>query len=731
MQARPGEGTISIVSKSPVAVAPVQLGLGEGVSLTGAPVTIPEILAAAREHAGRIAATSAILALLFAVIALFLPRYYESSTRIFIDPRGLQLLEKDAGARAASGEQGTLLVESEMRVLYSDNVLSAVVKQQALGDDAEFNGQLQTMSRIADGLKSLAQALTGRQDEPTPTELKALRYLQQSIKVKREPQSYVVDLAVTTRDPHKSQRIANLIAAEYVQTRFSSEANATQRASEAMSSRLEELRKAVIVAEQAIERYKAENNIVGASGRLVNEQQLAELNSQLVTARAEATKASEHYEQMQRIRRAGAEPDALPEALRSETLTRLRSQYASIRRREASLSVDLLPSHPVLRQVTKELADTRRQISDELSRIVETTRLEAERARTNAETLERNLETLKRVANTTNAKSVRLRELEREADAHRAIYATFLTRSKELSEQRKIDTALATVLSPAVPPKGAKPPTLPHWFAIGAVLGLALGLHNAMKRMRADPRLRSEAQLRTLIGNRRFVAIPELSLAVRDAERARTQRGDPPGETIPAFVHWNPAAPASSAMARLAAELSGRVSSERPPIVLVTASGDMEAKSTIAVNLALAAAHAGDSVLLIDADHRGRQVSELAPNGGNRPGLLDVAAGKIEGRRAVVKSPTYPLDILPIGSARDTRISHVRNVISAISKPYDLVVIDAGIAIRDRLVSELGFASTGIALVGRQQVTNKIDYQTALEMLDRGGKLRPVFVLDQ
>ncbi|MEZ5851763.1 MAG: exopolysaccharide transport family protein [Hyphomicrobiaceae bacterium] len=719
------------MSKSPLAAAPVQLGLAEGVSLTGAPVTIPEILAAAREHAGRIAATSAMLALLFAAIALFLPKYYESSTRIFIDPRGLQLLEKDAGARAASSEQGTLLVESEMRVLYSDNVLRVVVKQQDLGNDAEFNGELQTLSRIADGFKSLTRALTGTQDEPTPRELKALRYLQQSIKVKREPQSYVVDLSVTTRDPHKSQRIANLIAKEYVQTRFSSESSATQRASDSMAARLDALRKAVIVAEQAVERYKADNNIVGASGRLVNEQQLAELNSQLVAARAEAAKAAEHYEQMQRIRRSGAEPDALPEALRSETLTRLRTQFASIRRREASLSVELLPSHPVLRQVSKEVADARRQISDELARIVETTRLEAERARANAQTLERNLEALKTVANSTNAKSVRLRELEREAEAHRAIYATFLTRSKELSEQRKIDTALATVLSPAVPPKGAKPPTLPHWFAIGAVLGLALGLHNAMKRMRADPRLRGEAQLRTLIGNRRFVAVPQLSMAVRDSEAAMAQRGQATRDGIPTFVQWSPAAPASAAMARLAAELSARGGSERPQVLLVTAAGDMEAKSTIAANLALAAAHAGDSVLLIDADHRGRQVTELAHNGANRPGLLDVAAGKIEGRRAVVKSQVYPLDILTVGTARDTRISQVRSAISSIAKPYDLVVIDGGVAIRDRLVSELAYVSTGIALVARQDVTNKADYQTALEMLDRGGKVRPVLVLDQ
>ena len=42
----------------------------------------------------------------------------------------------------------------------------------------------------------------------------------------------------------------------------------------------------------AVERYREENKLIGAKGSLVNEQQLAELNSQLILSRAETARAS-------------------------------------------------------------------------------------------------------------------------------------------------------------------------------------------------------------------------------------------------------------------------------------------------------------------------------------------------------------------------------------------------------------------------------------------------------
>ena len=718
------------MSKAPIAVAPVQLNFGDtDEPTTSHQLSFWEIVAAARENAFRIALTAISMALLAALLALVLPRYYESSTRIFIDPRGLQIPEKDTASRAGSAEQAVSLVESELRVLYSDNVLRSVVEKEKLASDGEFNGEDDTFAQFVDNVRTKVKSALGQKvEEPSP-ELAALRYLQRAIKVRREPQSYVIDLSVTTRVAAKSQKIADRIAEEYVQTRFAALTAATQKGIDAMSGRLEELRRAVASAEDNVERYKRDNNIVGASGRLVNEQQLAELNTQLVIARNEAAKSAELIDQINRLKRAGIEPDALPEAFKSENMKILRTQFAAIRRKEASMLASLLPTHPLMRQVQRELADTRRLISDELTRVADNIRLEGERARGNERSLEKNFGDLKRLATNTNEKTVKLREFEREAEAHRSIYTAWLNRSRELQEQTRIDTALASVLSPAIPPMSAKPPSLLHLLVLGGLAGLGLGLLRALTRFRADPHLRGEQQLRYIAGSRNVLVVPRLTDVVR--RQARWLAGSAPQSAVPTFAATEPGAPASVALARLSAELDARSVHEKPLIVLVTAVGDFEGKSTVAVNAALAAAAAGDRVLLIDADARGKAVSGLLPNGGGLPGLFDILAGSAQAANTIVRPQAYPLDILPAGQLGEIRSVRIAGTISGIAKPYDLVVIDGGVTMRDRHVSEFATVATQIVLVARDGVTKRAEYQSAYEILDRTGKVRPILLTDK
>lgn len=703
----------------------MQLDVGESIPLANAKATLSEIAVAARENFGRIMMTTALGALLLGALGLMVPRYYQSSTRILIDPRGLQIVEKDARQTGTPSEQSISIVESEMRVLYSDNVLREVIGRESLAHDLEFNGKLPSISRVVRQARDAFRAFVGRSEAAPPQELEALNYLQRSIRVRREPQSYVIDLSVTTRDPKKSARIVELIAEEYVQTRFLSLAGATKRATDAMEGRLETLRKAVETSEAAVEQFKATNNIVGASGRLVNEQQLAELNSQLIVARTEATKAIDLYDQVMRLRRSGGEPDALPEALRSETLARLRAQYAAVRRREASLSVSVLPNHPLQKQIVRELADTKRLISEELGRVGENARLEAERARANEKSLEANLEGLKKLANTTNEKMVRLRQLEREAESHRSVYSSFLTRAKELSEQTKIDTALATVLSPAIPSHDPRPPTLLHLLALGGALGLGWSLLGSLSRLRSDPRLRTEGQLRAITGNRRVLSIPRVEESIRHLRKGNSTEAD-----VPAFVNGADTV-AALAMQRLSTEVIARLNDEKSQIVVVTAAGDFEGKSTVSLNLALAAAAAGDNVLLVDADQRNRMVSKLVDSSGAKRGLFDIVTGAIEARLAIVKRTGYPIDILPAGQATSRRQQRSALTIAGLAKGYDVVIVDAGVLMKDRLVPELAFAANSVLLVARDGVTNRSEYQSALEILDRGGKVRPVFVSDK
>jgi polysaccharide biosynthesis transport protein len=180
------------------------------------------------------------------------------------------------------------------------------------------------------------------------------------------------------------------------------------------------LREQVRRAEEIAERYKAEIKVVGAGGRLVHEQQLADLNTQLSNAKARTAEAKARYERALQ-QRGGADSGSMAESVNSNTVGRLREQYATVARQEATLSAELGPRHPWVIEARAQVRNVQRLISEEVGRVADANRIDYERALSNEAALSRSLDTLKQNTMDTNMALVKLRELEREVEASRAV----------------------------------------------------------------------------------------------------------------------------------------------------------------------------------------------------------------------------------------------------------------------------------------------------------------------
>ena len=115
------------------------------------------------------------------------------------------------------------------------------------------------------------------------------------LQVKRIDKTFVLDLEFSSISATKAASIANAVADAYLLDHLSAKYDATRRTSLWLQEQLEELQKKSARADMAVERYREENKLIGAKGSLVNEQQLAELNSQL-TSRAETARAQARYD---------------------------------------------------------------------------------------------------------------------------------------------------------------------------------------------------------------------------------------------------------------------------------------------------------------------------------------------------------------------------------------------------------------------------------------------------
>ncbi|HLH98878.1 MAG TPA: GumC family protein [Xanthobacteraceae bacterium] len=392
-------------------------------------------------------------ALLIDVAAeLTLTPRYRAVSQILIGPVDLQGVDKSVVPTAQSADANVIEVESETRVLTSDRVLRRVVETEKLANDREFNSGGSSRLEALISLLKLSLGFRASAKPATDPEAAAVRGLQRDVTAKRTERTYVVDLAVETADPEKSARLANAIVAAYFAEQSAAHTEAARRVAESLTSRLAELRERVRRSEEAVEHYKSEQGIVGASGRLVDEQQLTELNNQLTAAQARTAEAKAKYDEVRKLQERGADPGGTLEAVQSTTIGLLRQQYAAAVQRQANLSAELGPQHPYVAEARAQVRNAQRVVGEEVARVVDATRTEYERARANQEQLSGNLEALKQRAISTGLAFVKLRELEREVDASRAVYEAFLVRARETSEQERVDTVNVRVLSDAEPP---------------------------------------------------------------------------------------------------------------------------------------------------------------------------------------------------------------------------------------------------------------------------------------
>ena len=284
------------------------------------------LLSALGRRKGWIIGTT-MLSLLAAVLFLVTtPPRYTARVQMLIDPSDLRVMDNVVTPRGDATEAGVMQVESQVRVLGSDTVLRRIVERERLAADPEFNGEA-----AAAGLQGLVRRVRAAllPADATSIELEAsaaaLRNLSRQVSVRRTERTFVVDVAVTAQSGPKAARLANAIAQAYLEDQAEIRADVARRATSSLSARLGDLRDRVREAETRLQDFRAKNDVLLADGRLLNEQQLSELNEGLVAARTTTATAQARYDQIQELRRSRAVPGAIADAVASPRISALRS----------------------------------------------------------------------------------------------------------------------------------------------------------------------------------------------------------------------------------------------------------------------------------------------------------------------------------------------------------------------------------------------------------------------
>jgi uncharacterized protein involved in exopolysaccharide biosynthesis/Mrp family chromosome partitioning ATPase len=651
-----------------------------------------------------IAAAAMICACAAVAIGKTLAPKYTATAQLYVDPRELQLVDRELTPRSQDTSGLAMVVESQARLITSNSVLLQVIQDTHIDKDPEFGGgeSVSILSSLL-GLIGLELRSTG---EVKSGQSPALEALNRHINVKKTDRSFIVDIDVWSYDPAKTAMLANALSNAYLTESKRSQATAARRATTDLSGRLKELQQRLRNADNALAAYKAQNDFVGTQDTLISDQQLSASNQRLAAARALTLDAQAKYDQIESSRRAATDAGAIPEALQSPTIANLRAQYAEARKRYAELTAELGPLHPSLRQMEKQVEDLRRTINEEVDRFAQSAKNDLTRARDFEASLNKALDAQKRQSVQLSQASVRLRELERDVEASRDVYQSFLKRSRETEEQESLNTSSARVIGEATVPHRR---TFPPGMSLIAMIGFVFGALAAAAWVIAADRLppdasdalavRSETRQPAMsppskppfanqARQQASVALIEKPLIARlqESDVVRTLSGilKASGARDLTRLGWPtlragfPMTTFLNAMREMRATLTRREPASAIPVMAMIGAGAGKDRSIAALNIALAAARDGARLLMIDADHvthaLSNKINQLGQSEASRLGWLGIGS---KASRAI--KTINGISILPDLTGTDARASDAIHKAIAQARAtggYDLIILD-------------------------------------------------------
>lgn len=641
-----------------------------------------------------------VMLLMLGLAALYIftaPPRFTGEAVLIIDTHKPDLFQQQ-NALNADAPVDTAMIDSQVELLKSENIGLSVIKNLHLADDPEFVGPDGGLVSTIFGLASKAMNLFGSGGPPSEYSLTriALGRFESNLKIKRVGLTYIIDIDYDSLNPQRAAQIANAVADAYVVDALEAKYQSTKRAAGWLQDRLKELRTQATDADRAEVDFKAKNNIVDTGGQLLNEQQLAQLNSALIQARAQTAESKARLDEVQQIVAAGDVDPAAPstatvaDTLHNDVITKLREQYLDYSAREGDWAAKYGTGHLAVVNLRNQMSELRRSIFQELQRTAETYKSDYNIAVSREAAIQKSLNDIVSQSNETNQAQITLRQLDATAQSYRATADNFLQQYTMSVQQQSFPITESRLITQATPPLRPSHPRKLLTFAIAIAGGLILALAIGFLREFSDRRFRTSQQVESLLQADCVAILPAIKgTENRSALHAVAERGArAASRTIarsPNLLWHVVDAPFSrfteSVRAiKIASDLFGVSKSNK--VIAVTSSLPNEGKSTIATALAQLTAHAGSRVIMLDCDLRNPAISRrLTPNAS--AGLLEVLAAKARLSDVIWTEPTTGLEFLP--SVVKTRVAHSSEILASPATKelfdylrgiYDYIIVD-------------------------------------------------------
>jgi capsular exopolysaccharide synthesis family protein len=636
------------------------------------------LMTGVRKHWAIVLAMTVLAAGIGLVFSKSQPRIYQAVALLEFDPNPVRPLgdKTDPMMAWSSYFESQENYETQFKLITSNSVLSAVVRDLGLQSDATFLGR------------------PSPPPQPIPME-DATAMLRARVTVEPIKNSRLFYVKVEDGDPRQAQRLCDAIARTYIEQNLKKSILESSDAALWLNGQVDHYRKELEQNENELHEFKKRNDL--PSSKLEEVSNLIRLEMQsydqaLTITRTKKQELAARSRELSKVTVDDVDHIPASELLSNAYLTKLRGDYlAATKERQELLASGKGDNHPLVKTADEKIASAKkalvaevRNIQGALERDLDIlARQEAGEAALYEEARKRAVEL--------NLKELEYHRIDRQREQNEKLYAQLLERLKEADLARMMNVNNVRLVDPPTLPKGPIRPVTTVNVAIATAIGLVLGLALAVLREQLDSSLKTPSDVENKLGLTFLGMLPSLDDSEEKRKGKRRRRGDlvrQPGDDAALFVHQRPLSGVAEAARSLRTNLLF-MSPDRPyRTLLVTSSAPAEGKTTVACSIAIAMAQGGHRVCIVDCDLRRPRLHRIFGRPGD-DGVTAVLIGEaslddvIKPARAGAAGAVIPnLWCIPAGSpppnpADLLHSEKYRAFLQSLLERFDRVIVDS------------------------------------------------------
>ena len=447
-----------------------------------------------------------------------------------------------------------------------------------------YNTQFRVLRSKGLGEKVVARLkLTDR--EPFKSSADAPSLFMSHVGVEPVPESRLVFVTATHRDPSEAALWANTLGEVYIEQSLAQRVDSARKAYDWLQERLAATQQGMRDAQDKLfQSYRTQDLFVPEGSVSAVSTSIARLNEDFVQAQARRIAIEAALKQAKEMQARGEELDALPQVATDPAVAVFNTQIAGLAVELGRLGEKFKEGHPEVQKVKAQVGQIKKARQARAAQILDGLEAEYTQLRKREAELRGAIDSQKAQAANQSRKATELEALRKESDSAKGLYEVLLQKLNETDIAASIRSNNVSVVDRASPPSDPVRPQKRRSALAGMLLGLLAGLGLVLGR--------------DFLGN-----------TIRDPEEIERYLHLDLLAAVPRYEEENDSL-ATEAYQNLRTALLFARGEEGGQVVLVTGTAPQEGKTTTIVNLARLLAGSGEKTVVVDCDLRRAQMHQ-------------------------------------------------------------------------------------------------------------------------